>query len=173
MIFETARLYLREMNEHDYASLCKMLQNENVMYAYAHAFDDAEAHAWLNNQINQYKNDGFGLWAVILKKTGEMIGQCGITKQDYNNMQVLEIGYLFQQEFWHKGFATEAAAGCKEYAFKKLHAPEVFSIIRDNNIASQNVALRNGMIAIDSFVKHYYGIDMPHIVFRAQSNIEK
>ena len=42
---------------------------------------------------------------------------------------------------------------------------EVYSIIRDNNLPSQEVARRNGMQERGSFVKHYYGMDMPHIVF--------
>ncbi|MDE7390580.1 MAG: GNAT family N-acetyltransferase [Lachnospiraceae bacterium] len=66
---------------------------------------------------------------------------------------------------WYNGYATEAAKACKKYAFEVLGVEEVFSIIRDNNIASQNVAKRNGMTYVESFVKHYRGIDMPHYVF--------
>lgn len=165
MILETERLYLREMNQEDFPSLCKILQDKDVMYAYEHAFDDDEAQGWLDKQIMRYRQYGFGLWAVILKETGEMIGQCGLTMQDCNNKQVLEVGYLFQKVFWHKGYASEAAIACKKYAFEVLHADEVFSIIRDTNIASQNVAKRNGMTITDRFIKHYYGVDMPHLVF--------
>jgi RimJ/RimL family protein N-acetyltransferase len=105
------------------------------------------------------------LWAIIKKDTDECIGDCGLTFQDFNGKEVLEIGYHLQKKFWHQGFATECAIACKEYAFNKLNANEVFSIIRDNNIPSQRVALRNGMSICGSFVKHYYNIDMPHIVF--------
>ena len=73
---------------------------------------------------------------------------------------------LFRKEFWHKGFATEAAIACKEYAFQELNFDEVYSIIRDSNVASQNVARRNGMVEVDTLVKHYRGVEMPHIVFR-------
>ena len=165
MILETRKLYLREMKQSDFSSLCKMLQDQDVMYAYEHAFDDVEAQEWLERQFTRYKDYGFGLWAVILKETDEMIGQCGLTMQDYNNRQVLEVGYLFQKAFWHNGYASEAAIACKEYAFEFLNADEVFSIIRDTNIASQNVAKRNGMTLTDRFIKHYYGVDMPHLVF--------
>lgn len=153
------------MKQSDLSALSKILQDPEVMYAYEHAFDDVEVQDWLNRQLARYKEDGFGLWAVILKSTDEMIGQCGLTMQKYNNIQVLEVGYLFQKEFWHKGFASEAAIACKEYAFENLNADEVYSIIRDTNIASQNVAGRNGMTLKDRFIKHYYGIDMPHLVF--------
>ena len=80
---------------------------------------------------------------------------------------MLEIGYQLRKDKWRQGFAAEAAVACKHYAFETLGAREVFSIIRDNNFPSQHVALRNGMSVRGSFVKHYYGVDMPHLVFGA------
>ncbi|MFV0342598.1 MAG: GNAT family N-acetyltransferase [Anaerocolumna sp.] len=167
MILITDRLILKKLTNKDFGPLCKILQNPDVMYAYEHAFSDAEVKDWLDKQIKRYKDDGFGMWAVFLKETNELIGQCGLTMQEFNQNQVLEVGYLFQQDFWHMGYATEAAIACKEYAFEKLAANEVYSIIRDNNIPSQNVALRNGMTIVDEFTKHYYGMDMLHYVYRS------
>lgn len=165
LILETKRLILREMTQADFPSLCKILQNDDVMYAYEGAFNDSEVQSWLDKQLGNYKEYGFGLWAVVLKETGNMIGQCGLTMQNYNGGKVLEIGYLFQKEYWNHGYASEAAIACKEYAFDKLDAQEVYSIIRDTNIPSQNVAKRNGMTCIDKFVKHYRDVDMPHLIF--------
>lgn len=163
MILETERIYLRELMWTDYKALCEILQDEETMYAYEGAFSDAEVQEWLDRQISRYKKWGFGLWAVILKETDEMIGQCGLTMQPWKDREVLEIGYLFNRSHWHNGYATEAAKACKKYAFEVLEAGEVCSIIRDTNTASQNVALRNGMKASDSTVKHYKGVDMPHV----------
>ena len=165
MILETSRLYLREMTQADYTDLCRILQDEEVMYAYEHAFDHNEVQQWLDKQVQRYQEYGFGRWAVILKNSGKKIVQCGLTLQAYNDRQVLEIGYLFQKAYWHMGYALEAAQGCKKYAFEVLRAEEVFSIIRDNNVPSQNVAVRNGMSLTGKLVKHYYGIDMPHLVY--------
>lgn len=162
MILETERLHLREIVQSDFSSLCKIMQDEQTMYAYEGAFSDEEVQAWLDRQISRYAKYGFGLWAVILKETDEMIGQCGITMQPWKDEEVLEIGYLFQRVFWHKGYAIEAASACKEYAFEKLGADEICSIIRDTNTASQNVAIRNGMTVADTWTKHYRGVDMPH-----------
>ena len=108
MILETERLYLREMEQSDYNSLCRILQDKEVMYAYEGAFSDAETKEWLDRQISRYQKWGFGLWAVILKENGEMIGQCGLTMQPWKDRQVLEVGYLFCHMYWHKGYATEA-----------------------------------------------------------------
>ena len=169
MILETERLYLREMNQSDFASLCRILKDDETMYAYEGAFSDDEVREWLYRQIARYQKWGFGLWAVILKDTNEMIGQCGLTMQNWKDDEVLEIGYLFERAHWHKGYASEAAKACKKYAFETLNASEVCSIIRDTNIASQNVAIRNGMTVKDKWTKHYRGMDMPHhryVVYR-------
>ena len=167
MILETQRLYLREMNQADFQSLCRILQDEKAMYAYEGAFSDAEVQEWLDRQISRYQKWRFGLWAVILKETDEMIGQCGLTMQPWKNEEVLEIGYLLERSHWHQGYAIEAARACKKYAFDVLKADEVCSIIRDTNVASQKVAVRNGMIRKDTWIKHYRGVDMPHFRYAA------
>ena len=162
MILETERLSLRELTQDDYPALCRILQDERVMYAYEGAFSDAEVQEWLDRQLARYKKWGFGLWAAVLKETGEVIGQCGLTMQLWKEREVLEIGYLFRRDCWHRGYATEAARACKAYAFEKLEAEEVCSIIRDINDASKRVAIRNGMMKTDVWTKHYRGVDMPH-----------
>ena len=169
MILETKRLYLREMNPSDFNSLCRILQDEKAMYAYEGAFSDHEVQEWVDRKIYRYQKWIFGLWAAILKVTDKMIGQCGLTMQQWKDQEVLEIGYLFERSHWHQGYATEAAKACKQYAFEKLNASEVCSIIRDSNTASQNVTMRNGMVIKDQWIKHYKGVDMPHyryVVYR-------
>ena len=147
------------------STLSSILQDERVMYAYNGAFSDKETFAWMQKQLQRYKDYGFGLWGVILKDTNEMIGQCGLTMQEYKTAQVPEIGYLLAHKYWHKGYAVEAATACREYGFNTLKFDELYSIIRDTNVASQKVALRNGMNPIDYIVKHYRGVDMPHLVY--------
>ena len=167
MILETERLLLREMKQYDKPALQGILQDEETMYAYNGAFDEAETQAWLDRQLSRYAQYGFGLWAVVLKESGGMIGQCGLTMQPWRGDEVLEVGYLFNRAFWHHGYATEAARGCMEYAFDLLGAREVCSIIRETNLPSRRVAERNGMTVRDTWVKHYRGIDMPHVRYCA------
>lgn len=166
MILQTERLYLRELTQEDFQNLCSILQDSDVMYAYEHAFSHQEVQDWLDRQINRYKDNGFGLWAVLQKETNIFLGQCGLTMQECAGKQVVEIGYLFQKAHWHQGYAIEAAKACKEYAFQTLKVKEVYSIIRDTNISSKNVAVKNGMVKTGSFIKHYYNIDMIHDIFK-------
>lgn len=158
----TRRLQMRPLTEKDLPDLREILQDPEVMTAYEGPFDEALVQDWLNRQLMRYTQHPFGLWAVVLKETGEMIGQCGLTMQPWNNEEVLEVGYLFKKDFWHQGYATEAAAACLDYAFETLKAPEVSAIIRDTNTNSINVAKRLNMKPRDHFVKHYRNTDMPH-----------
>ena len=153
-ILVTERTYLREMTQADYQDLCEILQDVETMYAYEHAFTDIEVQNWLNKQFERYEQLGFGLWAVIDKKTEYFIGQVGLTIQKVAGKEELEIGYLLKRKYWHNGYATEAAIACKEYAFNCLKKDRVVSIIRDSNHASQRVAQRIGMKVESQFTKH-------------------
>lgn len=168
-ITETERLIIREMVPSDLDALCKILCDEEVMCtAYESAFSIEEAQNWMNRHFRRYEEYGFGLWAVVLKETNEMIGQCGLTMQSWRERELLEIGYLFQKAYWHKGYATEAALACKEYAFSVLNASSVYSMIRDTHIASQNVAVRNGMKVVDKLTKNFRNIDMNFFLYCAE-----
>jgi RimJ/RimL family protein N-acetyltransferase len=169
---ETNRLFLRELSENDYKDLCEILQDRDVMYAYEHSFSKEEVENLYNKQIESYNENSFGLWAVIHKETRDFLGQCGLTIQKINEKEYLEIGYLLKKKHWHKGYATEAALGCANYAFETLKAEKVYSIIRDNNIASQNVAKRIGMEKTEEIVKHYYNIDMVHYIYETRNSIK-
>lgn len=165
IVLETPRLRLRRLTEGDYDNLCGILQDKKAMYAYEHAFSDEEVRDWLDRQFARYRDDGFGLWAVCLKDSGEFVGQCGITMQQWGERTVPEIGYLFRRDRWGNGYASEAARACRRYAFDTLGLPEIFSIIRHENTASRRVAERNGMEICGEFMKHYCGLDIPHLVY--------
>jgi len=164
-ILSTSRLILREMTPEDIEALAAILEDAETMRFYDGAFSRKETFIWLERQFDRYREDGYGLWAVVLRSTGEMIGQCGITLQNVEDETLPEIGYLLRRDQWGNGYASEAAQACRRYAFDKLGFPEIYSIIRDTNIASMNVAIRNGMHIRKRFVKHYRGVDMPHFLF--------
>lgn len=169
IITETERLIIREMVQSDFDALCKILCDEEVMRAaYESAFSVEEVQNWMSRHFKRYEEYGFGLWVVVLKETNEMIGQCGLTIQSWREKEILEIGYLFQKAYWHKGYATEAAIACKEYAFSVLNASSVYSMIRDTHIASQNVAVRNGMKVVDRFTKNFRYVDMGFFLYCAK-----
>ena len=172
----TPRLRMRPMTPADRPALARVLQDPAVMYAYEHAFSDEEVADWLQRQLDRYAECGFGLWLVECRTDGRVIGQCGVTRQpvppDIAPGPVPEVGYLFEKAIWHKGYAAEAARACRDYAFRALGVPAVYSIIRDTNTASRAVALRNGMQVVGQFTKHYHGVEMPHLVYPVRAEEE-
>ena len=157
------------MTQEDFPVLCRIMQDKEAMAAAdERPFTDDEVQRWLNRHLARYETPGFGLWAVALRETGEMIGQCGLTLQPWLNQEVLEIGYLFLRDFLHQGYAAEAALACKTYAFHNLNAGEVSSILRDTHTASQRVALQIGMHPADTCTKSFRGSDMNFIRYTAR-----
>ena len=169
MVLQTQRLILRRWEQEDFADLAEILQDPQVMYAYEHDFSDAEVQAWLERQFARYKKDGFGLFAVVEKESGEIVGQAGLSWQDCQGEQVLEIGYHLKRKYWHHGYAAEAARGCLQYAFEALGAPVVYSIIKSDNTASQKVAERMGMRRIRQFWTTYYAGSMLHYLYGVEN----
>ena len=170
IIIETKRLILREMVMDDLPATWEIVGDEITMAAWNGAWSEEENLAGIEKQIHGYRENGFGRWAVALKDTNRVIGICGLQFCDTDKDSVLEIGYLFNRAFWHNGYATEAAVASKRYAFDVLGEREVFSLVRDTNIASMNVAIRNGMLVRGRFTKHHKGVDMPHYIFSVTKN---
>lgn len=165
MILRTSRLELRELEDDDLTALHAVLGDPVAMRAYEHGFSLDESRDWLQRQQRRYRVDGFGLWAVVLRETGEVIGDCGITRQKVEDDEVIEVGYHLRRTFWHNGFAVESAGASVSWAFEHLDIDDVYAKVRDTNLASMNVAVRLGMTVRRRFVTHYSGIDMPHYAF--------
>ena len=151
MIIETERLQLREMNMDDFDALYRILSDADTMQHYPAPFDAEKVKSWIERNQNRYKNDGFGLWAVILKSTGEFIGDCGITMQPIHGEMLPEIGYHIRKDLWRNGYGSEAASACMKYAFEALQMPAVYSYMKYANTASYRVAMKNGMRFIEEY----------------------
>ena len=164
-VLETARLYLREIQADDYEDICLFLQDIDVMYAWEHAFSDEEVLAFINKNIVRYKRDGYSYWAVIDKDTQRLIGVSGILKEQADEEDYIGVGYIFNKNYWVKGYAIEAASACVEYAFEHLCVQEITAQIRPENISSRKIAEKLGMSVKKQFIKRYNGKDMIHLLY--------
>ncbi|NCA92868.1 N-acetyltransferase [bacterium] len=153
-VIETERLYLRELLMSDKKDLIKVLSNPISMQFYPHPLSEEEVEKWINWNIANYERYNHGLWAVILKESDIFIGDCGITMQNIGDETVPEIGFHIISEYCKKGYATEAALACKEYAFNNLKYSRVFSYTTIKNIPSQKVAEKIGMRLYKYFEKN-------------------
>lgn len=106
---------------------------------------EADCRHFIQRTLDRYANDGSGLNAIIERSSGKPVGMIGLLTQSVDGVEELEIGYHLLPSAWGKGFATEAAIACKEFAREDRSAPSVVSLIDHENHASQAVAKRNGM----------------------------
>jgi RimJ/RimL family protein N-acetyltransferase len=145
-VLETERLSLREINTGDAEFLLKLLNEpsfiNNIGDRNVRTIADAERYA-LNGPIASYKQHGFGLYLVILKETGEPIGICGLVKRE--TLPDADIGYAFLPSFWRKGYALEATAAMKDYAFSRLGHERLLAIVNPENKSSIRVLEKLGM----------------------------
>ena len=148
MVLETKRLILREMTPHDVDDLLEVLSDPEAMQFYPQPFDRQMTQTWIERNIQRYSQHGFGLWALIFKENGKLIGDCGSVVQAVDGVEGIEVGYHIRPDLWGKGLATEAAQACRDYGFSQLGFDKLISLINPANIASRRVAEKNGMSLI-------------------------
>ena len=150
-IIETERLLLREYTLNDFDALYEIMSDPETMQHYPAPFDKARTRRWIEWNLENYAQYGFGLWAVVLKKTGEFIGDCGITIQNIDGEMLPEIGYHIQKKHWRKGFAKEAARAVRDWVFRNTDYDTVFSYMKYTNVGSWSTAIANGMKKIKEY----------------------
>lgn len=148
---ETPRLLLRELTQEDFDALYEVLGDADITEHYPYSFDEKRVRRWIARNIERYETDGFGLWAVVLKESGRLIGDCGITMQPIHGIMLPEIGYHIRKDHQRRGYASEAAAECMRYAFEELGFERIYSYMKYTNAASYGVALKNGMRFIEEY----------------------
>ncbi|MGO9519279.1 MAG: GNAT family N-acetyltransferase [Candidatus Korobacteraceae bacterium] len=161
VVLETERLILRHLTRDDVSAVFAVIGDPETMQFYRQEFSREDAVRWVTRSQERYRRDGYGLFAVVLKSDGEVIGNCGLIRQEVEGESLLEVGYHFRRDYWGHGYATEAAAGCMAYAFEHLKAEKVVSLILPENLPSRRVAERNGMTAERQATFH----DLPHLVY--------
>jgi len=160
-ILDTPRLILREFVALDVDALARVLSDPQSMRFYPSPFDRSAVEDWIARNQRRYTKDGHGLWALILKSSGELIGDCGLTVQEVAGTNEIEIGYHVRRDHWNQGLATESARACRDFAFAKFPAERLVSIIRPENLPSRRVAERTGM----EIWKEVTRVNLPHLVY--------
>ncbi len=160
-ILETPRLILREFSADDANALGSVLSDSETMRFYPAPLDHAGVEEWIARNLRRYATDGHGLWAMLLKTSGELIGDCGLTVQPVDGTDEIEIGYHVRRDHWGQGLATEAARACRDYGFAHLPVDHIISLIRPENLPSRRVAEKNGMTIWKAVMRK----NIPHLVY--------
>ncbi|MGR3976540.1 GNAT family N-acetyltransferase [Acinetobacter sp. 1207_04] len=150
---ETERLKLRAWQESDLQPFAELNADKDVMHYFPSVLTREQSDNLADKFQHLILDHGWGFWAVELKVTGQFIGFTGLNIQpeQFIFSPCVEIGWRFAKQYWHQGYATEAAKACLKFAFETLQLKEVVSFTAVHNTASEHVMQRLGMQAMFEF----------------------
>jgi len=160
VIIETPRTFLREFVATDVDALAAVISDPDTMRYYPVPFDREAVEQWILRNRRRYAINGHGLWAMVLKSSGELVGDCGLVRQTIEGIEEVEIGYHVRRDLWSQGLATEAAAACRDYGLAHLSVDRLVSLIRPENLPSRRVAEKIGLRVWKEVTWH----DLPHLL---------
>jgi [ribosomal protein S5]-alanine N-acetyltransferase len=146
---ETARLKFRLLKRDDFMiwmDLFKDKKSGGFLGMANIPSVEEQCEKWFSICEHRYSNDLGGMNVLIDKVTNHLVGQCGLLIQEVDNISEMEIGYSILPAYRNLGYATEAARKCRDFAFMQSYSDSIISIIHIENIQSEKVAIKNGMI---------------------------
>jgi [ribosomal protein S5]-alanine N-acetyltransferase len=142
----TDRLLFRPATMDDRGWWMEYINNPEAVKFMSLAVGSPEScREFVQRSLDRQRTDGSGLNAIIEQATGKPIGMVGLLTHVVDGLDELEIGYHLLPSAWGKGYASEAAIACREFARQHKISSSVISLIDHQNFASQAVAKRNGM----------------------------
>ena len=152
---ETQRLIIRDHIEDDLQGLFKLLSNHKVMYFIQdlYAPDIAKASDNLKVAIDEAhaENRMKYFFAMLEKETGVYVGEIGFTMLGGGEA---ELGYFILEDFWGRGYVTEAASEVLRYAFVALKLNKIVTGCNAENFASEAIMKKLGMVKTQHLKNH-------------------
>ncbi len=143
-IAETERLIIREIESSDLTSLAKVLSNQDVMrYSFRGVCSPKQIENYIEDCQTNYKQYGYGQWAVIIKSKQELIGVCGLNPSFDGNKNIIHIATRFAVAYWGKGLASEALKVVLKYTKIKLKLRKLYTLVEPANVRSVKAVLNN------------------------------
>ncbi|MDP4843467.1 MAG: GNAT family N-acetyltransferase, partial [Salibacteraceae bacterium] len=146
-LFTTQRLGFRNWKEEDIPEFAAINSDEDVMEHFPKTLTIQETTAFVERLQNHFEQFGYTYFAVEVLETDELIGFIGLTYQDFEAefTPATDIGWRLKKSAWGKGYATEGARRCLEFAFHDLKLKRIVSIRTESNSKSENVMSKIGL----------------------------
>jgi len=161
-LFKSERLGFRNWTNEDLEEFAKLNADEKVMEHFPKTLSKKEVEELIDNLKNHFAKNGFTYYATEILETKEFIGMIGLAFQEYKTKftPAIDIGWRLKRNVWGKGYATEGAKRCLEYAFNELEINKIISVCTRKNKKSENVMKKIGMTKKGEF-NHPELIDHP------------
>jgi [ribosomal protein S5]-alanine N-acetyltransferase len=144
---QTKRLLIRQFEMTDLEEIHQLVFSDPQVMHFGSGPQTREwTQQWIEKNLERYKVQGYGPYAIIEKNTAQLIGYCGLFFfPDIDGQSEVEIGYRLGYSTWGQGYATEAALAVRDYALHVLHRKRLVALIDPGNSASIHVAGKLGM----------------------------
>ena len=163
---ETERLILREYTPDDFDALYAVVGDRETMKHFPKPYDERGTKYWISWSLDHCEKHGFGFWAVILKETGELIGNCGLTMQMIDGQIKPEIGYHIRADKQRNGYAREAAIAVRDWTFCNTPFQIIYSYMKSSNEPSIKTAISYGCRPVDEFADEVNGMTKVYALSR-------
>ena len=134
-ILETERLRVREMTLNDIDRLYEIYEEPSITEYMEGLYPDKKDELEFSKSYieNMYGFYGYGLWMVIEKSSGRIIGRAGLSNREVDGEVYPELGYVIAKECQGRGYAMEACSAILEYAKNELGATQVIALMKPEN----------------------------------------
>ncbi len=144
------------MRSDDVDAMLRVFTDPKVLASFSLAsWTRAQMETWVQRNLDHQQRFGYGLFAIIDKATGTVIGDCSLEWEEIRGASVPELGYDLHSDYWRQGLATEAATAVRDYAFQQLHLGRLVSLIRVGNEASRRVSEKVGLKRLEEFTSPF------------------
>lgn len=152
-LFTSERIGFRNWNNDDLPKMATINADPEVMQYFPSLQNESQTEAFIERMKAQLEQKGFTYFAAELLDTGEFIGFIGLSVPTFTAdfTPCIDMGWRLDKKYWNKGYATEGAQRCLEYAFTVLQLEEVVAICPEVNKPSENVMKKIGMMRMYSF----------------------
>lgn len=144
-MLETERLLLRPPDPGDFEALHRIFSDPVTMSFWPAPFTEEDTRQWISRSLRDHEEIGFGRRPVVLKSSGEVVGDCGIMRAEIAGKTEYDLGYIVYHPFWDNGYASEAAEACQRYAVEQLGIRRLVANMPTDHAASIRVAEKIGM----------------------------
>jgi RimJ/RimL family protein N-acetyltransferase len=146
-LFTSDRLGFRNWNLDDVEKMHEINSDKKVMEFFPNIPTKEQTVSFIQRMQKQFEEKGFCYFAVDKLEDNEFIGFIGLSEQTYlaDFTPCVDIGWRIKSSEWNKGFATEGAKRCLDYAFDHLQLKEIYSIAPKINIRSEHIMIKIGM----------------------------
>lgn len=144
-VLQSERLLFREYTSKDIPRMLEIFGDATTMQFWPRPFDKNSLKLWIEKNVAKYKGSGGGRLITVLKKTNEIIGDCGIIETTIDGQPEFDLGYIIHHPYWRQGLGFEAAQALLRHGFRTLQMGRIVIQMPKEHTGSRRIAEKLGL----------------------------